>query len=158
MSVYYYLIKPNKKETYCLGKYISFFSGVASSLSTASFIDYECFHDFFVDVMDNNVQNFMTDTAEEIYNILYEIYEWCDDKVYLTTDWDNDTSWHDYKETGSVFDFSEKHPSIVSTVLDIIDKYAEPEDIVKTEDDTVEASRTLLNIIDRLNNDGKANV
>ena len=107
MGTEYYLVKPNKKEIFYLGKHMNCPEGITNAIykDKAEYIGYDCFDDFFWDFFKENYEVFYETyfTLESIRSIIYEIYEWCQyDKVY----WDNDcrekTKWLEWKETGSL--------------------------------------------------------
>ena len=109
MGTEYWLVKPNKKETFYLGKHIEPLECIRLSHSTADYIDCDCFHDFLLDAIDTN-DGFLDDDRpyKDIKDFVYLLYEWCNDKVYLSNDCCDDFEiWKDYTETGSIIGFCE---------------------------------------------------
>ena len=111
MGIEYYLIKPRKKEIFYLGKHMNCPEGIINRIykDKADYIEYDCFDDFFWDFLRENYEIFYDFTLESIKEIIYEIYNWCnDDKIY----WDNDCregiKWANWKETGSLTDILER--------------------------------------------------
>ena len=119
MGVEYFIVKPSKKEVFYLGKHVEPFESIRINASTADYIDCDCFHDFFLDILNTNTDGLIGDynTLEDIREFAYQIYEWCDDKVYFSNDCCADFElFKDFEETGSIVDFCEelekKHASI----------------------------------------------
>ena len=111
MGTEYWIVKPNKQETFYLGKHIEPLECIESRSYAASYINCDCFHDFLLDVIDTN-DGFLDDSYPyaAIKEFAYVLYEWCDDKVYLSNDCCDDFKlWKGFKETGSIVDFCEKH-------------------------------------------------
>lgn len=113
MGVEYYLVKPNKKEIFYLGKHVMPLEGIKTHSIVASYIEHDCFHDFFLDVIDTN-DGFLGDEWKygDVKEFAYLLYQWCEnDVVYFSHDCCEDfETFKDYKETGSIIDFCEKHP------------------------------------------------
>ena len=108
MGTEYYIVKPAKKEVYYLGKHIMCPNGIADKNydQGATYIDYDCYDDFFWDFLKENYHEFVnTDyTLEKISNLIYNLYYWCEyDKVYFDNDCNDEAEWQDWKETGSLF-------------------------------------------------------
>lgn len=108
MGTEYYIVKPAKKEVYYLGKHIMCPNGIADKNydQEATYIDYDCYDDFFWDFLKENYHEFVnTDyTLEKISNLIYSLYSWCEyDKVYFDNDCNDEAEWQDWKETGSLF-------------------------------------------------------
>ena len=109
MGTEYWLVKPNKKEVFYLGKHVEPLECISLSASTANYLSCNCFHDFLLDVIDTN-DGFLDDSYpySVIKEFAYFLYEWCDDKVYFSNDCCADCAlWKDYKETGSIIEFCE---------------------------------------------------
>ena len=111
MGIEYFLIKPEKKEVFYLGKHFSGFSEIPSmtyraSLEDATYPNYDDWEDFFWDTLRENWEYFLYCdlTLEQASEVIYRIYEWCtSDRVIL----DNDCSpsadlWKDWEETGDI--------------------------------------------------------
>ena len=112
MSTEYFVVKPEKKELFYLGKRISCFDGMATWLhkpQKAEYVKWECFDDLFLDLYENNRYFFegVDDVPlREIWDFCYALYEWCDSPVYLDNDCNDDnTEWREWKETESVYDY-----------------------------------------------------
>ena len=111
MGTEYYLLKPEKRELFYLGKHFSGFNGIPSrmyrkSIYEATYPNYEDWDEFFWDTLRENWDYFLGCelTLEQTSSVIYKIYEWCRfDKVIL----DNDCSisvevWKDWKETRDI--------------------------------------------------------
>ena len=111
MGVEYFIVKPSKQEVFYLGKHVCPFECIKVSASTADYIDCDCFHDFFLDILDTNPDGLIGDynTLEDIRDFAYTLYEWCDDKVYFSNDCCDDFKlFKSYQESGSIVEFCEK--------------------------------------------------
>ena len=111
MGVEYYIVKPEKREVFYLGKHVQPFDCMKISASTADYIDCESFLDFFLDLLGNNYDGLIGSerTLNDIREFAYQIYEWCDGKVYFSNDCCNDFElFKDYEETGSIIKFCEE--------------------------------------------------
>ena len=113
MATEYYMVKPSKKEIYYLGKHIMCPDGIPEWKynEEATYIDYECWDDFFWDFLKENYHEFVnTDyTLENLQIIIYKLYNWCEyDKVYFDNDCHDGAEWLDWKETGSLFPTNEE--------------------------------------------------
>lgn len=130
MGVEYYLVSPEKKEKYCLGRHISCIDGVVPVTyknGEGEYITHERGLEFMLDVIENNGFDFLEPelhTISNMYTFLYEIYEWCyDKKVYLVSDWsDSIEVWKDYKEVGSIYSFCENNVPAICTIAELIEK------------------------------------
>ena len=112
MATEYYVVKPAKKEIYYLGKHMMCPNGMADRYynKEATYIEYDCFNDFFWDFLRENYHEFVnTDyTLEKISNLIYNLYSWCEyDKVYFDNDCNDEAESQDWKETGSLFSTNE---------------------------------------------------
>lgn len=114
MGAEYWLVKPNKKETFYLGKHVEPIDGICNASFVANYIEYDCFQDFFLAVIESNDGFLDGDyTYNQVKEFAHTLYKWCDDKVYLSSDYSQDVElWKDYKETGSICDFLEKHSNV----------------------------------------------
>lgn len=107
MGVEYYLVKPNQKEIFYLGKHFRCPEGIVNRnyKDKANYIDYDCWEDFLWDFIRENSFYFEDLTLESIKEAVYRVYEWClDDKVYFDHDCNDSREWTDWKETGSLSD------------------------------------------------------
>ena len=105
MGIEYYLVKPEKKEVFYLGKHFTCPDGIADRnyKKEADYIDYDCWDDFLWDFLKDNSFCFDDMTLENIKEAIYKVYEWCSDgKVYFDHDCNNNREWTDWKETGSL--------------------------------------------------------
>lgn len=105
MGTEYYLVKPEKKEVFYLGKHFTCPFGVADRTykNNACFIDQDNFDDFLWDFLRDNSEYFNDLKLEDIKEILYKVYEWCSgDKIYFDNDCNDEAEWIDWKETASL--------------------------------------------------------
>ena len=111
MGIEYYLVKPEKKELFYLGKHFNGFSEIRSttyfeSLDKANYPTYEDWEDFLWDVLRTNWYYFLDCdlTLEQTFDVIHQIYEWCvSDKVILDNDCSNTCeTWKEWKETGDI--------------------------------------------------------
>ena len=133
MGTEYYLLKPEKKEVFYLGKHFSGFEEIPSmvyreGIEGATYPKYEDWNDFFWSTLKVNWDYFYPCdlTLEQVSDVIHEIYEWCiSDKVIL----DNDCSltaeiWKDWKETGNITETLEKMYNTCNDVLqDCLENY-----------------------------------
>lgn len=118
MGTEYYLVKPDKKEVFYLGKHIEPIDCIRNSASAADYIDVDCWNDFLLQCIESN-DGFIDDCYpySVIKDFCYLLYEWCNDKVYLSSDCSQDWDlFKDYKETGSIIKFCEEHSFILGGV------------------------------------------
>ena len=114
MGTEYYIVKPDKKEIFYLGKHFSGFEGINTFhfKPEADYPDYEDFDDFFWLTLRENWDYFRDCdiTLSEVYLIIAEIHDWCFcEKVYLDNDCsDNAKNWLNWQETGSIINLLEK--------------------------------------------------
>lgn len=113
MGTEYYLVKPEKKEIFYLGKHFYGFDGInnANYKEIAEYPDYDCWEDFFFDTLRNNWDYFYGTelTLEEASDFIYAIYEWCRyDKVYFDNDCHDGCEWLNWDETGSTWELFKK--------------------------------------------------
>ena len=149
MGVEYYLVKPEKKEIFYLGKHVQPLDCMRISSATADYLDVDCFHDFFLDLLDNNQDGLVGDerTLEDIREFAYQLYEWCDSKVYFSNDCCDDFElFKDYKETGSIIKFCEGHPCYKAVLDDFIGKL-QPMYVYKFENGVVDYERSLGSLL-----------
>lgn len=149
MGTEYYLVKPDKKEIFYLGKHVNPLDCIKISASTADYIDCESFLDFFLDLLGNNYDGLVGSerTLDDVREFAYQLYEWCDDKVYFSNDCCDDFElFKDYKETGSIIKFCEEHPCH----KEILDEFiaSMPQYLVSTfEDGTTNYELSLYNLL-----------
>lgn len=103
MATEYYIVKPNKKEIFYLGKRISYLDGIPNTdyKLEPDYTTWECWEDVLFDLESNNRSNFITPelTVGQVWDFCYALYEFCDDKVYLDNDCSNNSKvWKDWKE------------------------------------------------------------
>ena len=123
MGTEYWLVKPNKQEIFYLGKHVQPIDCIRNAAITADFIDVDCFSDFFLQIIESN-DGFLDEeyTYKDIKNFAYKLYEWCDDKVYLSNDCYNDFElWKDYKRTGSIIEFCEEHEPLLDKITNLLE-------------------------------------
>ena len=111
MGTEFYLVKPEKKEVFYLGKHFCGFNKIPemtyrASLEDARYPDYEDWDDFLWDTLRENWEYFTGCelTLEQVSDVIYKIYDWCiSDKVILDNDCTPTASvWKDWKETGDI--------------------------------------------------------
>ena len=111
MGIEYYIVKPEKKEVFYMAKHFQCPIGMSntayrSSITEATYIDYEDWEEFFWDTLKTNWNYFLNCDLkmDHLSEVIYQIYKWCStDRVIL----DNDCSttseiWKDWKETGNI--------------------------------------------------------
>lgn len=111
MGIEYYLVKPNQKEVFYLGKHFTCPHGITNKTykDNANFIDYDCWEDFFWDFIKENSFYFEDITLEDTKEAIYRIYEWClEDEIYFDHDCNDNREWTDWKETGSLSNIIEE--------------------------------------------------
>lgn len=117
MGTEYYIVKPEKKEIFYLGKNFSGFDKVPSmtyrrSLNEAEYPDYEDWEEFFWSTLKENWNYFLNSDLKlaQVSGVIYQIYNWCaSDKVILDHDCSETfNEWKDWKETGSITTILEK--------------------------------------------------
>lgn len=116
MGIEYYLLKPDKRETFYLGKHFTGFGGIPSatykSIKDASYPDYEDWDEFFWDTLKTNWSYFLNCDIllDQISDVIHEIYEWCcSNRVILDHDCSDTASiWREWKETGDISAILEK--------------------------------------------------
>ena len=107
MGTEYYLVKPEKKEVFYLGKHFTCPFGIADKAykNKACFIDQDCFDDFLWDFLRDNSEYFNDLKLEHIKEVLYKVFEWCsEDKIYSDNDCDDNAEWLEWTEAASLSD------------------------------------------------------
>ena len=101
MGTEYYIVKPNKKQLFYLGKRISYLDGIPNrAYKEADYCTWETYTDVILDIQENSPYFLEGDLyIDQINNFCSAIFEFCDDKVCL----DNDCSdtfyqYSDYEE------------------------------------------------------------
>lgn len=122
MGTEYYIVKPEKREIFYLGKHFNGFNQIKNatyckSIDKASYPSYEDWDDFFWDTLRENWDYFLNFkiTLEQVSDVIYQIYKWCvSDKVILDSDCSSTCEiWAKWKETGDISLILEKlHNSI----------------------------------------------
>lgn len=76
MGIEYYLVKPEKKEVFYLGKHFTCPYGIANRAykNKACFIDQDCFDDFLWDFLRDNSEYFNDLKLEDIKEAIYIRY------------------------------------------------------------------------------------
>lgn len=118
MGTEYYIVKPDKKELYYLGKHIvlSEFKNIAYGKVEAEFPPYNYYEELANAMLEVNY--FPDLYVEQVWDIAYDILEWCDSPVYI----DNDCSYNflnvkNYKETGSILNVYKKFKDKYSNIF-----------------------------------------
>lgn len=148
MGTEYWLVKPNKEEIFYLGKHVQPFNTLAISAASADYLKHDYFHDFFIELLETNNGLIGTEYSyDDMREFAYQLYEWCDDKVYLSNDCCNDFElWKDYKETGSIIKFCEETPCHKVILEDFIGRLPDYK-VYKFEDGTIDYDRTLEGLL-----------
>lgn len=124
MGTEYYLVKPSKREVFYLGKHIQPMDCIRSKASTVDYISADCFSDFLLEAIETN-DGFLDEeyTYKDIKEFVYLLYEWCDSPVYMSSDCSSDYDlFKEYKETGSIIDFCEKHEPLLYRIEELLSK------------------------------------
>lgn len=103
MGTEYYIIKPSTKQKFYLGKRISFLDGIPTWTHSqeARYPEWECWEDVIADIQENARYFLEGDyRVGQIWDFCSAIYDFCDDKVYLDDDCNDENSktWKDYEE------------------------------------------------------------
>ena len=148
MGTEYWLVKPNKEEIFYLGKHVQPFNTLATSAASADYLEHDYFHDFFIELLETNDGLIGTEYSyNDMQEFAYQLYEWCNDKVYLSNDCCNDFElWKDYKETGSIIKFCEENQCHKVILEDFIDRLPDYK-VYKFEDGTIDYDRTLEGLL-----------
>ncbi len=104
MGVEYYIVKPSKKQIFYLGRRISYLEGISNNIKGADYASYENYQDVWLDVFENS-HYFLESNYElaQLNEFFYEIFEFCDDKVYLDNDCNDNRIWKDWEEIDKTF-------------------------------------------------------
>ncbi len=120
MGTEYFLVNPEKKEIFYLAKHFECPESIPDFKykEKAEYLDCDGFDDFFWDMLKTNWNYFYSCnlTLEQVYYIIYKIYEWCAcEKVYLDNDCStNFPTWENWQETGSICDLLEEARSRIN--------------------------------------------
>lgn len=104
MGTEYYIVKPNKKQMFYLGKRISYLEGI--SCKEPDWCTWEDYLDVFNDLHENSPYFFENDLyIKQVYDFAQAILDFCDDKVCL----DNDCSstFSQYKDYEEIDDYTD---------------------------------------------------
>jgi hypothetical protein len=117
MGTEYYIVKPEKKEIFYLGKHFNGFDKIPSTtyrknLNEAEYPRYEDWEEFFWSTLKENWNYFLNSDLKlaQASGVIYQIYNWCaSDKVILDHDCSESfNEWKDWKETGNITAILEK--------------------------------------------------
>ena len=146
----YYFVKPSKREIFELGKHIQPFEGINSYPSQPNWAQYDYFQEFFLDMIETNGSILDGSyTYEEIVDFAYGLYEWIkEDKVYLDSDCHDNAEWENFEVTGSVYDYCENNPSLLSSLETLIETEI-PEEYYETKHGNFDIVKTLERFIKR---------
>lgn len=154
MGMEYYLVKPEEKEIFYLGKHMSCPDGIVNRTykSEPYWIDYDCFDDFFWDFLRENFSEFMYTNLdlERLRDLIYSIYSWCAySKIYFDNDCRDNAEWLEWRETGSLTDLLRKAQIIQSiNSLKVDDMDIHEEELAKyLFDGDTEKGKILLDLI-----------
>ena len=118
MGTEYYLVKPAKREVFYLGKHVEPIDCIRNSASAANYIDVDCYSDFLLQCIESH-DGFLDDCYPyaTIKDFCYLLYEWCNDKVYMSNDCSKDFDiFKNYEETGSIIKFCEEHSFVLGEI------------------------------------------
>lgn len=121
MGVEYFIVKPDKKEIFYLGKHIEPLD--CMNVFSADYLKVDNFNEFLLDVIETN-DGFLGEeyTYKDIKEFAYILYEWCDAPVYLSSDASSEyDTFKDYEETGSIITYCEKHEPLVYRIISLLD-------------------------------------
>ena len=110
MGTEFYIVKPEKREVFYLGKHFNIPENMPNGTykPEGDFLPYEDWDDFFWDILRENADYFRDIDVpfRQLEDIIYKIYEWCEyDKVFIDHDCHSDSvEWLNWKETGSISD------------------------------------------------------
>ena len=143
MGTEYFLVKPDKKELFYLGRRISCLNGVPEWIhkQEAGYATWETVDDVFFDIFENSRYFLEGDMLfSEIMDICWAIYDWCDAPVYLDNDCnDYNNEWLEWKETCSVYDYINSDEWLSNLVVNKIPKeYWIEKDHILYEKETLE--------------------
>ena len=155
MGVEYYIVK--NKEVYYLGRGNWYLEGFQVRPDKADYILYDDYEDLFFDILRS--EPFSEYYVEQIRDLAYDIFGWCDNKVYITSDCDDDFNVERYKETGSILNvwksFKENYQNLftleeeLDEVLDLIP----PEFYVKNKNNVILTIPTIVKYVKESKND-----
>lgn len=124
MATEYYIVKPDKKQVFYLGKRIANLDGIPSWQHTqkADYCKWEYYGDVFLDIYENSSYFMEYDiTINQIHDFCACIHNFCDAAVYLDNDCsDNFVNWKDYEEIDVYSDIlctEEKVNELVCTMI-----------------------------------------
>ena len=109
MSTEYYIVKPEEKKTFYLGKRINDLDGIPifSKVGEAKYPSWEYWEDVVFDIQENSryfLEGCSDTTVGQVWDFCYQLYEFCNGPVYLDNDCsDNFSVWKDW-ETIDVFE------------------------------------------------------
>lgn len=139
MSTEYYIVKPNKKKAFYLGKRISYLEGLSNT--EPKYPEWENWEDVVFDLQENS--RYFLEAGDikvgQVWDLCYAIYEFCDDKVFLGNDCDetdsitNYRNWKDF-EIIDVFDDIFSTPSELEKWCDLIQLIPHEEWVTRKED------------------------
>ena len=150
MSVEYYIVKPNKKQLFYLGKRISYLEGIVNNQHEPEYASYETYEDVWLDIFLNSHYFLEGDyELEQINNFCYQIFEFCDDKVYLDNDCNDQKIWDESWEEIDLFDTLE---SRIEKWLELIYLIPQDEWVTETRQDVkvVDEFQTVKKYIEKL--------
>ena len=103
MATEFYIVKPATKQVFYLGKRISDLEGLSKWVYTkeARFPEWECWEDIVYDLEQNSryfLEGWPETTVGQIWDFCYKIWEFCNDKVYMDNDCnDENQEWKDWE-------------------------------------------------------------
>lgn len=141
MATEYYIVKPDKKQIFYLGKRVSELEGIPtfSIVGEAKYPEWEYWEDVVSDIQENSryfLEGCSNSTVGQVWDFCYAIYEFCDDKVYLDDDCNDENfkNWKDFQEI-NVFEKIFGEPTTeLEKWADLINLIPFEEWIIKKED------------------------
>lgn len=102
MATEYYIVKPSTKQTFYLGKRISNLEGLIRWVHTKEprFPEWEYWEDIVFDLQQNSryfLEGWPNTTVGQLWDFCSQIYDFCDDKVYLDDDCSGNEEWKNYE-------------------------------------------------------------
>lgn len=109
LGVEYYLIQPNTKKSFYLGRGMWMYLERMPS-TVEDYAPYEYYKEVLLDMIDAGCYD-CEDKMEFLSDVAYQIYEFCSqgEKVRLISDWDDEIKLDDYTEVASLTDMAHSY-------------------------------------------------
>lgn len=102
MGTEYYIIKPNKKQIFYLGKYITHLDGIPNRIynKEPAYPLWEGYHDVVQDISENcnSFLCYENLLISQVWEFCQAIYDFCDGPVYLDSDVNDQIEWSNWDE------------------------------------------------------------